>query len=87
MSVTQTEIDGAFTAADSAFSVVNAAFTGLSDISELNDNTQTASVLTGYQLNAVNGVVTHDGSTYCSYEDYAKGNTGTVDSNDVCTTS
>ena len=73
LAVSQSDIDGAFTAATAAFSTVNGAFTGLAGISSLNDGEQGASVVSGYQLGATDGVVTHDSNVYCSYENYAKG--------------
>ena len=73
LAVSQSDIDGAFTAATAAFSTVNGAFTGLASISSLNDGEQGASVVSGYQLGATDGVVTHDSNVYCSYENYAKG--------------
>ena len=73
LSVTQADLDTAITGANAAFGFINTAVVALDGIGSLNDATQTSSEVDAYKVNAVNGVVTFNSLTYCSYEDYAKG--------------
>ena len=73
LSVTQADLTTAITGANAAFSVINTAVVAIDGLGNLNDATQTSSDVDAYKVNAVNGVVTFNSLTYCSYEDYAKG--------------
>ena len=86
LSVTQARLDSATTGATVAFGTINTAVSTIDGIGNLTDGTQTSDDVDPYKVNAVDGVVTHDGNTYCSYEDYAKSNVGNM-VNGVCTNS
>ena len=73
LSITQARLDTAAAGANAAFGVVNTAITTIHGISSLNDADQTSAQVDAYKLNAVAGVVTYNGHTYCSYQLYAQG--------------